>query len=199
MNDRLITIATYSTAVEANLARVYLEKHEIKVSLSDENFVTTMWQLGNAVNGVKLVVLERDAERALELMNDYHKMSADETTDPADSEQEYDDPADDEEPEEPVTPRHQPAEEQSPTPHDELASRAVRCAMFGLFVCPLQYAAAYFLLKLAFTDGEFTARGRLHRTVAIWICVLSLLLHAMYFKYYYFGGRFPLAELFMMD
>ncbi len=68
MTEELVTIATFSTAVEADLARARLESEGIECFLADEHTVTVNWLYSQAVGGVKLQVREADAQRAVEIL-----------------------------------------------------------------------------------------------------------------------------------
>ncbi len=68
MPEELVTIATFSMAVEADLARAKLESEGIECFLADEHTVTVNWLYSQAVGGVKLQVRESDAQRALEIL-----------------------------------------------------------------------------------------------------------------------------------
>src|SRR5258707_1016358 len=68
MDDKLITIATFGNAVEANLAKNRLETAGIRAFLADEDTVDMAWQLTGAVGGIKLQIPEGDEEVALSLL-----------------------------------------------------------------------------------------------------------------------------------
>ncbi len=64
----LVTVATYTQALEARVALTRLEESGIEAFLADENLVTMNWMWSNAVGGVKLQVHGSDAERAGDLL-----------------------------------------------------------------------------------------------------------------------------------
>jgi hypothetical protein len=64
--DRLVTVETFATSWEAQLARARLESEGIESRMADENLVRL--GLSNAIGGVKLLVWEGDAARAAELL-----------------------------------------------------------------------------------------------------------------------------------
>ena len=70
--EKLVTVETFSTPWEAQLARARLETEGIHSVIADENFIRLYWALSNAVGGVKLKVREEDAPRAAELLKDRH-------------------------------------------------------------------------------------------------------------------------------
>jgi len=64
----LQTIATYSSIMEANLEKSYLEGADIDCHLANEFMVSIDPLLSNAVGGIELKVPEKDVERALEIL-----------------------------------------------------------------------------------------------------------------------------------
>lgn len=68
MPDSLVTVATFPTAVEANLAKGCLESAGIPAFLKDEQMVGMVWHWAMALGGVKLQVGEDDAEEALDIL-----------------------------------------------------------------------------------------------------------------------------------
>ncbi|HSK76243.1 MAG TPA: DUF2007 domain-containing protein [Thermoanaerobaculia bacterium] len=70
--EKLVTVETFSTPWEAQLARARLETEGIHSVIADENFVRLYCALSNALGGVKLQVRKEDAPRAAELLQDRH-------------------------------------------------------------------------------------------------------------------------------
>jgi hypothetical protein len=68
MSEKLITIATFGNAVEANLAKNRLETAGIRAFLADADTVDMAWQLTGAVGGIKLQIPADDEEVALSLL-----------------------------------------------------------------------------------------------------------------------------------
>lgn len=66
--ERLVTVETFTSPWEAQLARARLESEGIHSVIADENFIRLYWALSNAVGGVKLQVREDDVTRAAELL-----------------------------------------------------------------------------------------------------------------------------------
>ena len=64
----LVTIATYTDAIEAHIARGRLDAEGIPVFVADEHLVWADWLYSNALGGVKLRVARADAERALAVL-----------------------------------------------------------------------------------------------------------------------------------
>ena len=52
--ENLVTIATFDSPAEAEVARLALEEHGIRAFLADDNLVGMNWLLSNAVGGAKL-------------------------------------------------------------------------------------------------------------------------------------------------
>lgn len=65
MPGDLRVVASFATPVEADVLRMRLEAEGIRSVLADESTVGMNWVLGNAVGGVKVLVIESDLEAAL--------------------------------------------------------------------------------------------------------------------------------------
>jgi DNA-directed RNA polymerase subunit RPC12/RpoP len=63
-------IATYDNYMLANMTLGLLTENDIKCQLKDENIVTVDPLLNPAVGGIKLLVEEKDFEKAVTLMKD---------------------------------------------------------------------------------------------------------------------------------
>lgn len=68
MPGELVTVATFDTFPEADLARHHLEAAGIRVSLMDETMGGMFWELSNAIGGIKLQVLQEDEPKAVEIL-----------------------------------------------------------------------------------------------------------------------------------
>lgn len=64
----LVTIAQYSFAHEARIAKSTLEAADIPAYIRDENLVQANWMFSNALGGVKLQVAKDDVEAAMEIL-----------------------------------------------------------------------------------------------------------------------------------
>ena len=60
----LVTVATFTTPLEAELARGRLEEEGVEAHVADGELVTADWTMSNAVGGVKVRVSTEDADRA---------------------------------------------------------------------------------------------------------------------------------------
>ena len=66
--EEISVIAAYETAVEVHLAKGLLEESGIPVFLKDEN-VTQLYPMFNSTfGGVKLCIMKKDEERAIEVL-----------------------------------------------------------------------------------------------------------------------------------
>lgn len=78
-NATLVTIATYSFAHEAHIARARLEAEEIPVFIADEYTITMQWLYANALGGIRLQVPRPFAETAKAIIEqDYSQLLEDE-------------------------------------------------------------------------------------------------------------------------
>jgi hypothetical protein len=66
--DDLVTIATFSSTVDAELAKSRLESEGINVALGNELASGLMPYLGSGLGGVTLQVANHDVERAKEVL-----------------------------------------------------------------------------------------------------------------------------------
>jgi len=73
MTEKLVTIASYTTAPEADLARYALESEGIRCYLADVNVIQMNWFLGNALGFIKLQVSSNDRESALKVLESLPK------------------------------------------------------------------------------------------------------------------------------
>ena len=66
----LVTVATFLQRAEAMVARSLLESEDIQALVPEEHVMSTMPHLVHAGGGYRLMVRERDAARATELLRD---------------------------------------------------------------------------------------------------------------------------------
>ncbi len=69
MQDELKTVASFSTAVEAQLLSATLEAAGIEAVVCDEHTVTMNWLYSNLIGGVRVKVREADLEEARKILN----------------------------------------------------------------------------------------------------------------------------------
>lgn len=80
MSDQLVTIATFGTVGEADVAREALQEAGVACCLQDVTAVSMLWQLSNSMGGVKLAVLAADAPRAIAVLRDVVPSPVERTT-----------------------------------------------------------------------------------------------------------------------
>lgn len=66
--ERMVTVGTYATPWEAQLAKARLETEGIEAMIADENFVRLYWAVSSSLGGVKVQVREEWAVHAVELL-----------------------------------------------------------------------------------------------------------------------------------
>ena len=69
MKDELVTISTYSSAIDAHLAKNKLESEGILAFLFDENMVSLNPLYNISVGGIKLKTLQSDRAQALAVLD----------------------------------------------------------------------------------------------------------------------------------
>lgn len=68
--SQLVTIASYSNPIEANLYKSKLESYGISCFLIDENLVSLVPFYSLAIGDIKLKVPDNESQRALEILSD---------------------------------------------------------------------------------------------------------------------------------
>ncbi|AMV30217.1 hypothetical protein VT84_37845 [Gemmata sp. SH-PL17] len=174
MAGRLVTIARFDLAGQAHIARNALDAAGIKAVITDEAIVAMDWLLSNAVGGIKVQVLEEDADRALAVLE--QALGSDEPDEPVDEEalaaeaeaagaEEQDElpkPKALPMPESLVLPVASPTstEERAPRSREDYARSLLFIAWIGLAFPPVWFVALYFFFNAAFGSGPLSPRGR---------------------------------------
>lgn len=68
MPEEIVTLWRYRDLSEALVAKAKLQSEALRCSLADDNIVRLNWFLSNAIGGVRLQVVDVDAEAAMELL-----------------------------------------------------------------------------------------------------------------------------------
>ena len=68
--NEIVTVASYTDAVQANLAKGRLEVEGVESVLGDEHHVWANWVYSQALGGVKVKVRAEDAEAARAILSD---------------------------------------------------------------------------------------------------------------------------------
>ncbi len=170
MNEPLTTVATFSTPVEAELARNRLEERGIAAVVVDAETVGMVWHMGGALGGVKVQVAESDAAQARAVL----ASRAGRAALAADSDYGIGD--------RPGRLRHNPAkideeedeEQVAEDSSDAIAGRAWRSAVIGLLLLPplLHFYSAWLLFQLPWAQGRLSPAGRRHVFLAAAVNVL---------------------------
>lgn len=71
MEDKLITLKNYETMVEAMFDQELLRENNIESSINNEDSVELMPMFGEINNGLRIMVLETDFEKAIKVLEDY--------------------------------------------------------------------------------------------------------------------------------
>ena len=171
MAGKLVTIARFDLAGQAHIAKNALEAAGIKSVLADEQTIAMDWLLSNAIGGIKVQVLEEDAERAVTALEE--SLGSDETVDEetmtaaavAAGKEDIDAPLEPIAPpsDSPPTLAGTDTEESAagkPSERDEYARRLFLTSVFSVLVPPLWFYAIYLFLNAAFGEGSISERGR---------------------------------------
>jgi hypothetical protein len=73
---RFLEVRSYDNYIDAHLVLAKLQAESVNCHLLNENSVTVDPFLSNAIGGIKLMVAEPQAERALELINEIEQRNA---------------------------------------------------------------------------------------------------------------------------
>ena len=160
MSDSFVTIATFESAAEAELAQQLLTDEGIKAFLADVETVGMLSYVGSALGGIKLQVGSEDQRRARAILarraRGQDESSADdyghealETTSIRRAR--------------PYAPAIEDDDEFPECPADAMARRAWRAAVIGLFILPplLNFYSVGLLLQLLWSEDCLTSKGRL--------------------------------------
>ena len=71
MEDKLITLKNYETVVEAMFDQELLKENDIDSSINNEDAVDLMPMFGELNEGLRILVFEKDFEKALKILEDY--------------------------------------------------------------------------------------------------------------------------------
>lgn len=158
---RPVVLASYPTAIEAELVKSRLEAEGIACDLLDLHTASIGGPLALAVGGVKLRVHEDNAELARDVIAGIGAVAI-EDDDEDDDHDEHDDDAS------ALTPARR-------TP-DALASRALRASVVGaVLVPPLGLYSLWLVWRALHTGGELSRKGRIKLGLALGFDALTSL------------------------
>lgn len=168
----LVTVATFSSVGEAEVARITLEADGIACFLADAEAVNMLWYASSAIGGVKLQVAARDARAAERLLGSRMRRMRDRAVDDyglqrmSPGGQAQDD---------------EPAEHKDAAPGgpDALVNNAWRAAVFGLILCPpiLHLYSLWLLLQAMSLEQQVSEplRGKMLATIVIDLAAIFLM------------------------
>ncbi len=160
MEDKLVTVGTYDMPTEAHLAKGLLEANGLTAFLADELTVGVAWHLSNAIGGIKLQVAESDVELATGILAAREDSSIEAEVGFADL------PEVEESESEPLS-----------SEADKTLDRAVRAALLGFLLLPLQLYSLWLLGRLLFSSQKVSPhkRRRIRLAVLLNLPMLAIL------------------------
>ena len=72
MEDRLVTFKNYDSMVDAMFEQELLKENVIDCSINNEDSVDLLPMFGELNDGLRIVVLEKDLEKARKVIEDYY-------------------------------------------------------------------------------------------------------------------------------
>ena len=165
MPDKLVTIATFRTLIEASAVKDRLEAEGVRAVLADVAAVGMAWHLTSAFGGIKLQVMAVDAERATSLLGAENEASIGDAESWPDTTGQGIDGEEDE-----------ACEDEYESPSSELVDRAFRAALLGLLFLPLQFYSVWLLVHIPAGGEPLSPADRRRVLIAIlldtWMIVL---------------------------
>ena len=76
MEDRLVTFKNYDSMVDAMFEQELLKENDIDCSINNEDSVDLLPMFGELNDGLRIVVLEKDLEKARKVIEDYYNQLA---------------------------------------------------------------------------------------------------------------------------
>ena len=176
MSNDLVTVATFTDPVEANLAKNRLEASGVRASLANEETVDMDWLLGNALGWIRLEVGDQDADAARAVLNDEDELEASSAKGPEDFSSAIGEgePIPEPDPEDGDDDDAADDFDRIPTVRERNAERAFRGAVLGILFFPIQLYVLYLFGQNLRPSEE--SIGHRQRTKAIIAAVLVSLL-----------------------
>jgi len=72
MEDKIITLKNYDTMVDAMVDKDILRVNEIECFIGNEQIVELYPMFSDIDEGLKIVVFEKDLQKALKILEEYH-------------------------------------------------------------------------------------------------------------------------------
>jgi len=133
MAESFVTLATFGTVAEAELARNLLREEGLNAFLADAETVNMLWPVGGALGGIKLQVAAEDERRARTVLRRRAELPGESSTDDYGIDQARTKSM------VRARPYDAPSEEDDDVPEsraDAIARRAWRLTVFGLLLVP---------------------------------------------------------------
>lgn len=173
MQPKMITIATFESAVQAHIARNKLDEAGIVAAISNEAISATAWQLTGAFGGVGLHVRAEDVDKALMILEE--KAPIEFGSRPSDMQETQDEFTEDDFQALPeLDEEEDSAIDLSETEADRIARRSFKAAMLGILFPPLQLYSIWLLALFLFEPSTASRSSRL-QVVGAWFISLSVL------------------------
>lgn len=150
MAGKLVTVGTFDMPAEAHLAKGLLEANGLTAFLADELTVGVAWHLSNAIGGIKLQVAESDVERATGILAAREDASIEAEGVLAD-----------------LPEVEESGSEPPPSAADKTVDRAVRAALLGLLLLPLQLYSLWLPGRLLFSSQKVSPHKRRRIRLAV--------------------------------
>lgn len=186
--SRFVTVASFDETFRADIARSALEDAGIQVRITDREIVSMEWVLSTAVGGIKVQVLEADAVRARQLLDDAFRELRERGIDEDELARQALEAAPEDEVPPPPPAEIQAVAAPASTPatddeREEYARRFLLAAVFGTVFLPLCFYACYLFLNAVFGPGRLSSEGwrrvlfgaiAAAFTLPLWFLVLKL-------------------------
>ena len=185
MKNDLVVVGIYQLAPEANMARNRLEAEGIRAVISDEHSATMYWALTTAMGGIKVSVMSDEADRALKILGVEDRHADQEELERLAGESETEDgeesaPAEDE-------PEVATADDSPLNPREARIERALKGAIIGLALLPLQIWVFGMVVRAFLADDPLRPKSRTHLAIAAAINVPMTLVMILILRMMLFG------------
>ena len=155
--DEYVLLDSFPTPHAAHLAANALRAVNIEVRIANESAVSALPHLETALGGVKLYVREADYDDAARILHGDADLVEQPYREHADSLAPPDDESDDD------------SALAQPTGYDDMATRAFRASVVGLFLCPLVLHAYSLSLLLRLPGSKGISKQALQRARVAWV------------------------------
>lgn len=77
MSDKLVPLATFWYPSEAHVVKSFLQSHDILSFVFDDNLGRVAWHLTGAIGGIRLMVMQKDYQKAVGLIEEANNLDVD--------------------------------------------------------------------------------------------------------------------------